>query len=105
MMNYDKIPVPRMVGSMRRYLEHGILPGHFLTAVLSNDLIEACGRADDENRAALFEWCRWLVNEAPPGSYGSPEYVKTWLEYRQVITHERELDTSYSQIRGGADVD
>ena len=105
MMNYDKIPVQRMVGAMRRYLEHGLVPGHFLTAVLSNDLMEAAGRADDENRAALFDWVKWLYNEAPRGSFGSPEAVKAWLEYRQHAAHARELDASYDQIRGGTEAE
>ena len=39
-----------MRGGLRRYLAHGIEPGSFLSAVLRNDLIDACGRADDTNR-------------------------------------------------------
>ena len=34
---------------VRRYIEHGIPPGHFLTAVIEKDLCGASERADDEN--------------------------------------------------------
>ena len=42
--------------------------------------MEACGRADEKNLAALQVWAAFLYNEAPRGSYGSPEKVKAWLE-------------------------
>ena len=68
-----------MRGAMKRYIENRIPPGSFLTAVLSNDLMEACGRADDINRHALFDYCTWLFNYAPRGCYGSPQAVAAWL--------------------------
>ena len=34
-----------MMGAIQRYIDHGIPPGHFLTAVIENNLCEACGRA------------------------------------------------------------
>jgi hypothetical protein len=81
MLDYSKIPVPYMVEGMRYYMERApVMHGDFLIALLSNDLMEAFGRADDTNRAAMFEWCRWLYNEAPLGSYGSKEAVRQWLE-------------------------
>ena len=40
MLDYSKIPVDYMVDAMRDYLEKGIPPGDFLTALLSNDLME-----------------------------------------------------------------
>lgn len=68
-----------MRGGMRRYMEQRIPPGHFLTAVLSNDLMEACRRADDVNRYRLFDYCSWLYSYAPVGSFGSAENVRHWL--------------------------
>lgn len=81
-IRYDKIPVSYMRDAMEQYLEHGIGPGSFLTAVLANDLMEAAGRADHNNQAALFEWAAWLYNYAPRGSFGSYEAVSAWIDSR-----------------------
>jgi hypothetical protein len=68
-----------MHGGIARYIVRGIPPGSFLTAVLSNDLMGAFGKADDENRDALFEWARFIYNFAPTGCHGSPEKVSAWI--------------------------
>lgn len=57
--------------------------GDFLRAVLSNDLREAVGRADEINGLALRALVRWLYNEAPGACWGSPDAVARWLEDRQ----------------------
>jgi hypothetical protein len=62
-----------------RYLEHGIAPGHFLLAVLTNDLMEAVGRADPESAAGLVSLCSYLYNETPGLCHGSPEKVAAWI--------------------------
>jgi hypothetical protein len=64
---------------LKLYFEHKILTGGFLTAVLSNDLLTAASKADDINKYKLHDYCTWLYNHAPMGSYGSPEAVKQWL--------------------------
>lgn len=61
------------------YLRHGLPPGHFLMAVLSNDLAEACARADDENRRLLYDYVYFLYNHAPRAAWGSPENVEAWM--------------------------
>lgn len=76
--NWSLIP-PHMHGAVKRYFEDGIRPGHFLTAVLCNDLREACARADDENKHRLFEYIQFLYMHAPGGSWGSPENFRDWL--------------------------
>lgn len=68
-----------MHGGLLRYIVDGIGPGDFLSAVLANDLREACGRADGVNRHLLWQYVRWLYNEAPSGCWGSPEEVDHWL--------------------------
>jgi len=65
---YEIIP-ENTRGSIMRYMEHGIQPGSFLTAVLSNDLYNATGRADRGNLAALPAIVRWFANKCP-GLYG-----------------------------------
>lgn len=77
--NWQLIP-RHMQGAVKRYFEDGIPPGNFLTAVLCNDLREACGRADDENRHRLFEYIQFLYMYAPAGSWGSPDNFQRWLE-------------------------
>lgn len=54
--------------------------GHFLTAVLSNDLMEACVRADPLNALHLRDVVLFLVNYAPADCWGSDKNVARWLE-------------------------
>ena len=61
------------------YLRYGQPPGHFLRAVLSNDLKEACARADDENQRALYDYIYLLCNYASAAAWGSPEKVEQWI--------------------------
>lgn len=72
-----------MWGAVERYFVNRIPPGHFLTALFSNDLMEAFGRADDINAANMQRWCQFLYNYAPCGSYRSPEAVRAWLNPAQ----------------------
>lgn len=67
------------------YLEHHVHVGHFLTAVLSNDLREAVARGDDTSLAGLPAIVRYLVNCAPIGAWGSPATVADWLARRAEV--------------------
>ena len=69
-----------MRAGLRRYIENGIAPGDFLSAVLCNDLREACGRADEHNRHRLFDYIMFLHNYAPIGSWGSAYNFNRWCE-------------------------
>jgi hypothetical protein len=73
----------RMMDGLQRYIEHHCPVGDFLTAVLSNDLSEAVGRADDENLSNLPAYIGFLYNEAPAQCHGSPERVKAWLAMKK----------------------
>jgi hypothetical protein len=68
--------------SLRRYAQHHIPTGGFLQAVLENNLMQACGRADEENAIALFQICSYIYNELPAPSHGSPAKVAAWLKAR-----------------------
>ena len=70
----------RMQGAIVRYYERGLRPGHFLTAVIQNDLSEAVRRADEENVRLLKEYVMWFYNWAPHGSWGSIGNFVRWLE-------------------------
>ena len=70
----------RMMPGIKRYIEEGIIPGHFLQAVISNNLSEACGRADDENMKNLPAYVAYFYNEAPATCWGSKERMQSWHE-------------------------
>lgn len=65
--------------SLERYLEHGIMPGSFLTAVLENNLCEAFGRADSFNTANMKNIIGYVYNHIPSNAWGSPEKVSDYL--------------------------
>ena len=65
-----------------RYVAVGCPVGDFLTAVLSNDLMGALGRADEYNKVAIFDICSYVYNEIPSGSHGSRKAVKDWIAHR-----------------------
>ena len=48
-----------------RWCFEGCPIGDFLTAVVRNDLSEACFRADDTNRKVLYLYALFLVNKVP----------------------------------------
>lgn len=68
-----------MTDGIERYIMRGVPCGHFLTALLSNDFIEAVARGDDANQAALIGWAKFLYNYAPAGCYGSPAKYAAWV--------------------------
>jgi hypothetical protein len=76
-IDYSKIP-ESTIEALTAWIEQGRPMGHFCAAVVSNDLREACARADDRNRAALWEIVAWLHNHAPIASWGSPAALKRW---------------------------
>ena len=69
-----------MQGGIIRYYERGLSPGHFLTAVIQNNLSEAVGRADEENVQLLKAYVMWFYNQAPTGSWGSVDNYIRWIE-------------------------
>ena len=80
-IDYARCPVDYMTDAVRRYVENGRQPGHFLTALLSNDLFESVARADADNARALREWVRFIYAELPHGSWGSKEAVREWIRH------------------------
>jgi hypothetical protein len=70
----------RMMGGIERYVKHHIKPGNFLCSVISNDLKEACARADDENVLNLPAYVAYFYNEVPYDCWGSVEKIEAWIE-------------------------
>jgi hypothetical protein len=74
----DMLPRDLRAGLIR-YVSQGVTPGHFLCAVLDNDLTEAVGRADSPQRLTeLTSVIGWLFNYAPPPCYGSKAKRLAW---------------------------
>lgn len=62
------------------YIERGVPPGGFLNACLVNDLEEAVGRADDNNKHHIPDIVSYLLNYCPVLCWGGRLKVSEWLE-------------------------
>ena len=69
---------PIMFESVYDYVTEGQRFGGFLTALFSNDLVEAFGRADDFNAASMHDWAKLLYNDVPRECWGSYEKIQAW---------------------------
>lgn len=88
MYKFRQFYIPdRMMDGLIRYIELHCPVGSFLTAVLENNLNEACYRADDENISNLPAYVAYLYNAASSQCYGSHEKVTAWLAQRHVDHH------------------
>lgn len=68
-----------LLGALERYLNHGIMPGSFLTAVLENNLCEAFSRADHINEKNMKNIMGYIYNRIPLNAWGSREKVEKYL--------------------------
>ena len=71
-----------MIEALEGYVQNRLPVGCFLQAILENNLVEALGRADEQNLLNIPAYGAWLYNEAPGNCWGSPEIVKEWLKAR-----------------------
>ena len=76
---YHMIGKPILEGINRYVLFHQPV-GHFLTAVLTNNLRNALARADDGNQIVLHDIVGYCYNEIPGMCQGSPAKYKAWTE-------------------------
>lgn len=76
---WELIP-PQMIGGVRRYIEHGIVPGHFLSAVFRNELVEAFNRADHYNAKLMQNYVTFLYNYCPSDCWGGKTEFDAWCE-------------------------
>jgi hypothetical protein len=67
-----------LIDGLARFFNQGVKPGHFLSAVLSNDLQETYGRADDVSRGILPRLMELLYNHAPSAAWGSARQFEAW---------------------------
>ncbi len=74
------------LAAINRYAKDHVPTGDFLYAVLTNNLAESIGCADEENLRDLVEIVRYIYNHIPYISWGSKEKVAAWLAQREVIS-------------------
>lgn len=67
------------------YVMHGIPPGDFLYAVITNNLKEAVAYGDEQNLSALVNWVRFFYNATPSQCWGSEEKMNEWMEHRREL--------------------
>lgn len=89
-MNYEErlaATVARMPFRTKETIDNYVTkrwkPGHFVGAVLANDLKGAVAAADRDNQAALIEIVRYVYNYLPHTCWGSYEIVNAWLYQKQ----------------------
>jgi hypothetical protein len=93
------------IEALQRYYVEGIEPGHFLCAVLGNNLMESLRCADEENRASLLEIVWLIYNEMPKSAWGSELAIASWMslsnEVRAQIVEARRNATPRLAPCGG----
>lgn len=65
------------------FANYGIPPGHFVQAILCNDLLESVVRADATNMEALPHIVAYCYNCIPGTCWGSPEKFFAWMKFKQ----------------------
>ena len=83
-LEYMNEHIHKLPGGMHEAITAWVLigrkPGHFLSALLSNDLMEAFARADDANQQAMKDWVVFLYNYCPGGCFGSSAKFEDWAK-------------------------
>lgn len=74
-----------------RYVNLGVPPGSFITALLENNLRDACTCADDLNLSNLPAYVAMLHGKAPAVCWGSPEKVAAWLAVKAQARSNKEI--------------
>jgi hypothetical protein len=86
-----KIPAP-VLHAIQRYAATGTGTGHFVEAVMRNDLFDAVAHADKESLAALREIVWYVYNQLDSNCWG-PHHVKSpevdkWRELQGTVGQE-----------------
>ncbi len=108
MIDYSRLPDNLREG-MQRYIEEGVPTGDFLRACLSNDLMDAMGRASTKTFDYVHSVLMFLYNDVPIWTrdgrpWGSKEAVKRWIEHKGLkgleVTHGKPVGVRGVQDRG-----
>ncbi len=77
--SWSQIPIRFLAGLIRYTLLRQPV-GHFLTACLENNFIDAVCKADNESNQVLPLIARFIYNEMPGRSWGNRSMVSAWLK-------------------------
>lgn len=83
----NKVP-EHTIGGLDKWVSDGCPPGGFLYAVLTHELFEAFARADEVNRAALFDIVSYIYNVLPLKCHGSEVHVAKWRAEKELERKE-----------------
>ncbi len=75
--SYDWVP-SRMRGPIERWVREAVVPGHFLRAIITNDLRGAFARADQENGRLIQNYLALFYNDLPSGCWGPSDALANW---------------------------
>lgn len=78
-MDYTQLP-SHLLRSISDYVEFGQPQGHFIQALLCNDLKGVAERADEYNAPLIHLWVKYLYNHIPMGAWGSKESYDNWVK-------------------------
>lgn len=67
------------IDGLQLYIEKRIPPGGFLEAILCNDLVQACARADDFNKIFIHNIVSYCYTYLPSNAWGNKDRVNNWL--------------------------
>ena len=68
---------------IHRFIDQGIRPGHFLSAILENDLALACRLAHPDVRSRIWDIVAYIDQEAPAGAWGNAQRVERWIQEKR----------------------
>jgi hypothetical protein len=107
--------IPRAIKEqIDNYIDGGVPPAGFLSAMLCNNIRDAVAHADEFNKRALYDIVIYLENFMPNMAWGSPVRVEKWLEFHrnnpafiaEAIAYDRlKRATYYERLRGSDIVD
>jgi len=95
MLDYSTAPNQDMVPGIKRYVEKGLDPGHFLTALFSNELTNTFARADETNTPLIREWVLWVYDEMPGDTVGSRATVQSYASRKQKERQQKAKEWPY----------
>jgi len=71
--------------TIKLYVEHGIKPGSFLTAIICNDLQAAFAQADQTNAELIPAYVMYFHWEVPARITGSPRRMNNWIQRNEQL--------------------
>lgn len=72
-----------LMGAIDRYINLGISPGGFLSAVIQNDLFGAFNRADNLSKEHIEDIVTYIYNYLPHSCWGSRQAQLDWMTEKQ----------------------